>query len=87
MHCKQLKRIPAPSTTSTDPNPTGQETSQPPPATTVQTTKSQHPRKPRKKALTRPLPLFARIDAGHVFFSGNERLQVDQNRGVGTAFT
>ncbi|PPQ97584.1 hypothetical protein CVT26_002312 [Gymnopilus dilepis] len=49
--------------------------------------KPSHPRKRKRKAPPpRPPPLFARPDAGHVLFRGNQRLELGEERGSGSCF-
>ncbi|KAF8971206.1 RNAse P Rpr2/Rpp21/SNM1 subunit domain-containing protein [Flammula alnicola] len=40
----------------------------------------------KKPPMLHPLPLFARPDAGHVVFRGNERTMLDEDSGFGVCF-
>jgi ribonuclease P protein subunit RPR2 len=96
MHCRTTKRIPAPpnSTTSIT-TPALLSSIQPAEeqataslATSTSTEVSIISRKRRGKddRNTHPLPLFARRDAGHVVFRGNERIASEDDAGLGICF-
>jgi len=97
LHCRMTKRIPAPPNMMSDESILGLAESGDhsiPSATETLHTRSDaklpavnHIRPGKRKAPTpRPLPLFARPDAGHILFRGNERLELKPERGSGSCF-
>ncbi|KAI0682543.1 RNAse P Rpr2/Rpp21/SNM1 subunit domain-containing protein [Cytidiella melzeri] len=76
--CKTTRRIPAPAEPRPDPNPS--HTQGVPITAVAQGPSDDHKTisiagiKRKKKTITREPPLFARKDAGHIVFRGNERL-------------
>ncbi|KAF8894350.1 RNAse P Rpr2/Rpp21/SNM1 subunit domain-containing protein [Gymnopilus junonius] len=90
LHCRTTKRIPAPTSNESS---TGLQESDGhaiPSGTDVRSDASpavSHIRPWKRKTQTpRPLPLFARLDAGHVVFRGNERVDLVPERGSGSCF-
>ncbi|KDR67589.1 hypothetical protein GALMADRAFT_216431 [Galerina marginata CBS 339.88] len=96
LHCRTTKRIPAPPNADlVEQLDTGEQVLGVVASDTViPHTQPEAPHQPnpansrrKKRAFPRPLPLFARRDAGHVVFRGNERLALDDDGlGLGTCF-
>ncbi|KJA28075.1 hypothetical protein HYPSUDRAFT_130038 [Hypholoma sublateritium FD-334 SS-4] len=100
LHCKATKRIPAPpNVTTRHPTPpplvpaelpSVLQESVPPDIPPVdeqsRNADAQHRRQRKREKVARHLPLFARRDAGHVVFRGNERIAQDDEGGMGIAF-
>ncbi|KAF8187514.1 RNAse P Rpr2/Rpp21/SNM1 subunit domain-containing protein [Pholiota molesta] len=96
MHCKTTKRIPAPpnSTTSiTTPSllssihpAEGQATTSLDTSTLSEVSTISRKRRGKDDRSTHPLPLFARRDAGHLVFRGNERITSEDDAGLGICF-
>ena len=100
LHCKAIKRIPAPpNVITTQPTasplapadlPSIQQETVPsytaPIAEQPSSSDAVHRRQRKLEKVARHLPLFARRDAGHVVFRGNERIAQDDEGGLGVAF-
>jgi ribonuclease P protein subunit RPR2 len=97
MHCKATKRIPAPpnSTTSMVTTPAllssihpaeEQATASLDTSTLSEVSTISRKRRGKDYRSTHPLPLFARPDAGHVVFRGNERIISEDDAGLGICF-